>query len=376
MANFNFGDNQAINNTYFLVINLMFVASNMRPLEGFLAIEGKRALKQGHKRCKTARQADGIKAILCLDKGMPYGAISGLLLLGDSTLRRYYAQYKHHGIYKLLSDDGKGGVSKLSGNERLTLDNHLGSHTYLSPKEIAVYIEKAFGISYTIAGVACLLHSLGYSYKKPRHVPGKANKEKQEEFIKGHHELKAKKSETDKIYFMDGCHPQHNSQPAYGWIKKGKQKELKSNTGRKRVNLNGAYNLEDHELVIREDESINSQSTIELFKQISQRQKAGMSYIICGNARYYKSNLIKRYLETNKRIKMVFLPPYSPNLNIIERLWRFLKKKMTYNKYIEKYIEFKENVMGLLENIDTYKNELKTLMTDNFQIVDPKFSYS
>src|SRR3989304_6421258 len=125
MANFNFGDNQVINNTYFLVINLMFVTSNMRPLENFLTIEEKRALKQEHKRCKTARQADRIKAILCLDKGLPYEAISELLLLDDSPLRRYYEQYKHHGIYKLLSDDGKGGVSKLSGNERLTLDNHL-----------------------------------------------------------------------------------------------------------------------------------------------------------------------------------------------------------------------------------------------------------
>jgi transposase len=258
----------------------------------------------------------------------------------------------------------------------LELDKHIAANTYFSSKQIALYIEERFGICYTTNGTIALLHSLGYSYKKPKHVPGKANKEKQEEFIKKYTELKAFKSEKDKIYFMDGCHPQHNSQPAYGWIKKGEQKELKSNTGRKRVNLNGAYNLEDHELIIREDESINSQSTIALCKQISQRQKAGMIYIICDNAKYYKSNLIKQYLETNNRIKMVFLPPYSPNLNIIERLWRFLKKQITYNRYIEKYTVFREKVMDLFENIDKYKDELKSLMTDNFQILDPKFSYS
>jgi transposase len=345
-------------------------------LKNFLTKEEEKILKQEHKRCKTVKQADRIKTILCLNKGLSYEAISELLLLDDSTLRRYYKDYKNKGIYKLLSDNFKGGVTKLSKDELAELDNHLERNIYLTSRDVAAYVKEAYGVSYTINGITSLLHSLGYSYKKPKHVPGKANKEKQEEFIKKYNELKATKSEADKIYFMDGCHPQHNSQPAYGWIKKGTQKELKSNTGRQRVNLNGAYNIEDHELIIREDESINSQSTIELFKQISQRQKAGMIYIICDNARYYKSVLINQYLKTNKRIKLVFLPPYSPNLNIIERLWRFLKKKITYNRYIEKYIEFKEKVMGVFENIDKYKDELMTLMTENFQILDPKFSHS
>jgi transposase len=345
-------------------------------LEKFLTIEEERMLKQEHKYCKTIKQADRIKTILCLNKGLSYEAISELLLLDDSTLRRYYEEYKNHGVYKLLSDNFQGGTSKLSNEELAELDKHLENNIYLTSKDIVAYVEKTYGVSYTINGMTSLLHNLGYSYKKPKHIPGKANNEKQEEFIEKYTELKATKSEEDKIYFMDGCHPQHNSQPAYGWIKKGIQKELKSNTGRERINLNGAYNLEDHELIIREDESINSQSTIELFKQISQSQKAGMIYIICDNARYYKSNLIKQYLQTNKRITMVFLPPYSPNLNIIERLWRFLKKKITYNKYIEKYIEFKEKVMEILENIDKYKDELETLMTDNFQTLDLKYSYS
>ena len=87
-------------------------------------------------------------------------------------------------------------------------------HGCLSSKEISVYIEKTFRTYYTIGGVTSLLHSLGYSYKKPKHVPVKANKEKQDEFIKKYNELKATKSETDKIYFMDRCHPQHNLQPA------------------------------------------------------------------------------------------------------------------------------------------------------------------
>ena len=126
---------------------------------------------------------------------------------------------------------------------------------------------------------------------------------------------------------MDGVHPLHNSQPAYGWIKKGKEQVLKSNTGRMRVNLNGAYNIENHKAIIREDESINSQSTIALLEQMLKEQPLGMLYIILDNAKYYRSQLVKDFLIKTKEYKFVFLPPYSPNLNLIERLWKFFKKK-------------------------------------------------
>ena len=291
-------------------------------------------LKQEHKRCKTIKQADRIKTILYLNKGLSYEETAELLLLDDSTLRRYFEDYQRYGIYKLLSDDFKGGTRKLTIEEQNQLDKHLEENIYLSCKDIVTYVKNEFGVSYTINGMHVLLHNLGYTYKKPKHVPGKADKERQNKFIEEYEKLKANKSAEDKIYFMDGCHPQHNSQPAYGWIKKGIQKELKSNTGRKRVNLNGAYNIEDHEVIIREDESINSQSTIKLFEQLSQRQQAGIIYIICDNATYYKSALINEYLESNKRIKLIFLPAYSPNLNVIERLWRFLKKNLRYNNYM------------------------------------------
>ena len=66
----------------------------------------------------------------------------------------------------------------------------------------------------------------------------------------------------DKLYFLDGVHPQHNSMPAYGWLEKEKTREIRSNSGRQRLNLNGALNLKDYEVVIREDDSINAQSTL------------------------------------------------------------------------------------------------------------------
>jgi transposase len=87
------------------------------------------------------------------------------------------------------------------------------------------------------------------------------------------------------------------------------------------------------------------------------------------NAKYYRSQIVKEFLEKNQRIQFVFLPPYSPNLNIIERLWRFFKKKTTYNKYYEKFAVFKEICLNFFENISDYKSELESLMTENFQLI-------
>ncbi len=98
-------------------------------------------------------------------------------------------------------------------------------------------------------------------------------------------------------------------------------------------------------------------------------QPLGVLYIILNNARYYSSKLVQGFILENTRIEFVFLPPYSPNLNIMERLWKFFRKKITYNEYYEKYSVFKEESMGVFQNIEKYKCELQTLMTDNSELI-------
>ncbi len=135
---------------------------------------------------------------------------------------------------------------------------------------------------------------MNYAYKKPKLVPGKADAKAQKEFIGFYKGLKETKGANDYIYFMDGAHPQHNSVTAYGWIKKGEVKELKSNTGRKRLNINGAINIEEMSPVVGYSDSINSQSTISLLKKIELRHPGAESiYTICNNARYYRSRKVK-----------------------------------------------------------------------------------
>jgi transposase len=90
-------------------------------------------------------------------------------------------------------------------------------------------------------------------------------------------------------------------------------------------------------------------------------------YVICDNARYYRSKAVQEYLK-GSRIKLVFLPPYAPNLNLIERLWKFFKKQVLYNRYYESFDAFRKACEEFFGNPQQYHHELCSLLMDNFAI--------
>ena len=341
-----------------------------------LSQEEKITIKQLHRNCKQRKHADKLKAILLLDKGHSCVQVGEILLLDDDTIRTYRNSYLNQGAASLLIDDNKARKSLLTTEQLKTLEKHLCENTYMDSKGIVSWIEKQFSICYSTTGINTLIKRLGFVYKKPVLTPCKANLKKQEEFVVKYKELKENLAQDDHIYFMDGVHPQHNTIAHYGWIKKGQTKQLKTNNGRKRTNINGAINLQTKELLYVEDERINSQTMIALLVLILEKQKQGKIYIILDNARYYHSIIVKEFLKEHPRIILKFLPPYSPNLNIIERLWKILKKKVVYNKFYLKFDEFREKVIDFLENESWKKKEFKNILTDNFQIIKPNFSGS
>ena len=289
-------------------------------VKNFLSPTEQIILKEAHRAAQEKRHAVKIKTVLLLHEGWDYEQISKILLLDDSTPRRYFKIWESQGLDGLVENHHEGSDSKLTDEQQSQLKRHLEQVTYFSAKSIVAYIAKTFEVTYSPGGLVHLLNRLGFVYKKTKAVPGKADPEKQKAFIESYHQLKEQKGPHDRIYFMDGAHPNHNAMPAYGWIAKGKTKEIRTNTARKRINLNGAIDVSDFDLVIREDETLNAQSTIALFKQIeSKNPLAKVIYIIADNAPYYRSKLIREHLIDSK-IRIVFLPSYSPNLNLIERL--------------------------------------------------------
>ena len=325
-------------------------------------------LEKLHRGLRDKRQADRVKAVVALAKGWSAAQVAEILLFDEKTSRHYFERYQQGGLPALLEDDYSGAEPKLDAHQMSELDEYLENHILPDAKSVIAHIRQQYGVLYSVSGVTDLLHRLGFSYKKPTHVPGKQDPAQQQAFLRDYERLKAEKGENDPIYFADATHPQHNSIPSYGWIKKGQEKELKANCGRQRLNINGAINVETWESVTGFYDTINAQATIDLFAKIEAKHpKADAIYIIADNARYYHSRLLQEALEGTK-IKLLFLPAYSPNLNLIERYWKFFKKKVLNNRYYETFEEFKQACQSFFRKRKKYLPELKTLLTENFHI--------
>lgn len=325
-------------------------------------------LEKFHRSLHDRRQADRVKAVIALSRGWSAAQVAEILLFDEKTSRRYFERYQQGGLKALLDDHYSGAEPKLDTHQMSELEGYLEEHILPDAKSVIAHIDKQYGVRYSVSGVTDLLHRLGFSYKKPTHVPGKQDPAQQQAFLKEYEYIKANKGENDPIYFADATHPQHNSIPSYGWIKKGQEKELKANCGRQRLNINGAINIETLEPTTGFYDTINADSAIDLFAKIEAKHPdANVIYVIVDNARYYRSRLLKKHLKGTK-LKLIFLPPYSPNLNLIERYWKFFKKKVLNNRYYETFEEFKLACESFFRKRRKYMPELQKLLTENFQI--------
>lgn len=309
--------------------------------------------------------------ILLLDDGYSYPQISSILGINEKMIQRVLKLYEEAGIDGLSTFFYKGRSPFLSKKQEDILRKELRGFLHKDTKEIQTFIHRRFKIHMTRSAIANMLHRIGFVYKKTKILPGKADADQQKHFASRLKRLKNRLKPSEALYFIDGTHPTYNTRAGYGWIEKGKEYTMPSNTGRQRVNINGAMNGNDPtDVVMDVTEMINAQSTIRLFKQIEAKNPFKSTiYVIGDNARYYNSKLLKEWLKEHPRIKYVPLPPYSPNLNLIERLWGFMYRERLNNFYFETYDKFRIAIMDFFKNIGTHREALSSLITWNFQIV-------
>lgn len=326
-------------------------------------------LKFAHKTAKNKSDAYKINAVILLGSGWTLEEVANALLIDSETARKYAHLYQEGGVNRLLETRHQGGWCKLSVEQLDLLCQELERTIHLKTDGLIEFVKNKFSVHYTKSGMTALLHKLGYVYKKPKLIPGVPDEDIQEIFIEQYHDFIDTKPEDVAVFFMDATHPEHNAQAAYGWIKKGEDKKIVGHGKGKRVNLHGALNIETLDTVVIETEKVDSHSTIDLFKSIEAFYPlATVIYIIMDNAGYHVSSEVKEYLKMS-RIKPVLLPPRSPNLNLIERLWKFFKKKVVYNKYYEKYTDFKDACLSFFKNLKDYEDELISLISEEFQII-------
>jgi transposase len=219
----------------------------------FLSDSERDQLRAQHRRERDGRVRDRIKAVLLYDKGWSIASIAEALLLSEDAIREHIAEYKES---KKLKPENGGSTQKLSIEHSNELVAHLRNHTYLYVKDIIAYVQSTWSVTYSVPGMRNWLQRYGFSYKKPALVPGKADGQKQREWMVQYEKLKQDLPADETICFMDGVHPTHNVQPAYGWIQKGVRKEVLANSGRSRINLSGVLDMISHKVLIQEDKLI------------------------------------------------------------------------------------------------------------------------
>jgi transposase len=166
---------------------------------------------------------------------------------------------------------------------------------------------------------------------------------------------------------MDAAHFVHQAYLGMAWSQE--RIFIPSPSGRSRYNVLGALNAVTKDIVtVCNDEYINGESVCALLCKLAARKCDNMPItVVLDNARYQRCDLVIKYAKA-VGIELLFLPSYSPNLNLIERLWKFVKKNCLYSKYYDKFKTFKEAIMACLENKTSKRmQELETLLTCEFQ---------
>jgi transposase len=332
-----------------------------------LSAEERRSLEADLRKTKDLAEWRRLFVILSYDEGQSIDELSVLTRLSRWTIEEYLKQYSSHN--KTKNDPQGGSSSKLNKDETNKLEQHLSKVTYLKVKDIVAYVKSVFGKQYSRSGMTSWLKDQGFTFKCPEKTPGKLDPNKQSQFIEEYKALKGAIGPLDTLYFLDAVHPEYQSQAVCGWIKKGEKKTLQTTAKQNRLHFVGALALDKMEIVMREYETIDSDSMIRFFRDLEKTQSRGTIHVILDNAAAHRSQTLKEFVK-DSRITLHYLPPYSPNLNPIERLWKVFRETTLYNRFFETCGDFFAVVRGFFaDKVHRMQNLLRRRINDHFQII-------
>ena len=317
----------------------------------------------------VARRAN---AILLLDDGKSCQAIAEFLYLDDDTIRGWYKTYRAGGWDALSVDGWKGGQSRLTATQEAELCDWPDGHFCRSTVEIRARILKEFDLHYSHSGCIKLLARLGFEYRKPKGLPRVASAEKQAAFIDMYEQLLNGLGADEAVYLADAVHPDYQTKPPFGWIKAGSNPAVTTTSGRGRVNIHGALNLETFDAPFVEPSTVDGVSAAQLLAKIEARNPdKRLIHVIWNNAAYHKGPDVRKFLaRPNCRIHLIQLPPYCPHLNPIERLWAVMHQCVTHNRHYQTQKQFANAILRFFrETLPKNWIIFRSRVSDNFRVV-------
>ena len=311
-----------------------------------------------------------MEALWLKSEGLAHAEICRLASISEPTLSQYLKEYQQGGIEQLKQLHFYQPESELVAQTDL-LKGYFEQHPPATLKEAQAKIEELTGLKRSQTQIRTYLKSMGMKCRKVGMLPAKADPNEQADFKQEKLDpaLHQAQNGPGKLFFVDAAH--FVLAPFLGFLWSFPRLFIQAPAGRQRFNVLGALDAISHELVtITNDTYINAESFCQLLWKLRTLYPDLPLTLVLDNAKYQKCLLVWN-LAALLEIELLYLPPYSPNLNLIERLWKFVKKKCLYSKYYAKFEPFKLAITDCLAHThDLYQDELDTLLTLNFQTFD------
>jgi transposase len=342
---------------------------------GFLSESERQELRalarDGLSEARVSRRAN---AIVLLDTGWSCAEVAAALLIDDDSVRSWHKLYAEHGLTGLVVFHHSGSQSRLTIDQEAVLFEWVRSTLPRTTRTIGAWIATTYGIEYSHAGLLALLHRLGLDYRKPDLVARKLDAATQKTFIGDYDQLMRGLGADEAVVFVDAVHPSHQVRVVGCWAPKDEAIAITPSSGRERLNIHGAIDLETGRTQMLEVPVVDANSTILLLVAIlAAYPSMAMIHVFLDNARYHHARLVRDWLARHGgRITLHFIPTYSPHLNPIERLWGLMHRNVTHNRCYPTFRDFRQRTMTYLTR-DVPRNwrTLCDQVTDNFRVIDP-----
>jgi len=342
---------------------------------GFLTpserLELRALARDGLSEARVARRAN---AMILLDKGWSCERVAEALLIDDDSVRSWYKLYSEHGITGLAVFNFQGSQSHLSQEQEAALFEWVRTNLPRTTRVIGAWIAQNHGIAYSRPGLIALLHRLKLDYRKPDLVSAKLDPAKQEAFIQDYNRLMNGLGADEAVVFADAVHPTHQARAVGCWAPRDEKIAITPSSGRERINIHGAVNLETGKTQMLEVPTVNAHSTILLLMAIlAAYPSMRMIHVFLDNARYHHAQMVQEWLaREGQRISLHFVPTYSPHLNSIERLWGLMHRNITHNRSYACLRDFRDATMAFLtRDVPRKWLEYCDSVSDNFRVINP-----
>ena len=350
----------------------------MKPI--VLTAEQRQEIERRRKGTLDRRIYQRLTAVLAVAAGHTRDEVAEWLGVSLTQLGEWLWIYRNKGLDDLCALHYQGDPGNLTARQVDQLKDQVRTGCFRNSDQIRPWIKDTFGVSYTPSGVKDLLKRIGVSYHKVTGFLWKADPDKQREFLGKHQRQKAqarRQGASTRRYYVDACHPIWGLDLVFScWRLVGQRLLVGMGSGRKRLNILGAYCPDDQEyldLRLTRD-NINGEQFVNLLRLLRERHPEARKFILyLDNAQYYSKPVVQEWLRRQPEFHLEPVPAYSPNLNLIERLWKFLRQEALC-RWHKTFEAMQEAVSAVLDHLDQYRDELATLMVEQFHLIEKQES--